>query len=520
MDDKRFDELIRGKAEAHIDPSTPSGAEMSRLFEHLPAQVATSWFASTTNKVMTLATTTLFILTIFLIYRTFRLEETIHLMDDSIQKASFSEGKIIYQYDTSMMDSLVSLNGQLDRKLDSLNSIGIRSSMLIQPQQPTIDTEAMANEVMAQLVKEIESNPELMEQIMRQLSGNDQVRENREENSDDSTEKPSLTKESLASRLVAEDQADALLKELNKDPERSKVISNLLSGNDPADSDALNMGVTEQGIESLSEEKKKDLLADYLAYDPESVQESAERAAIDSASVDLIKEYVAVTPLESRGIEKNDSLAITRNPLLFEDIREEQFKENRSILLGLGLGAGRLPLEGYESAGTTSLKLTGEYQPNERYGFASGIEFYRSEAETYDLNSIDITQFENFQAPNDIKEIKVNLQWMDIPLEAKLYLKRGKFSPYAIVSVRARVLLKETYTFETNSDDELTPEFESENNFIVPSFGYGIGSQFYLNPKFNGAIQLHHSIGGKGIGLSNQNLNTIQLQGILYFDLK
>lgn len=520
MDDKRFDELIKAKAESHVDTSTPSGAEMSRLFDQLPPP-ATSWFSSTTNKVVTLASTTLLILTIFLIYRTFRLEESIQIMEDSLQKASFSEGQVVYQYDTAMMDSLATLSYQLNKKLDSLGNLGYQTASIgqINDQSEQVNSEDFANQIMAQLIQEIESNPELMEQIKKQM-GIEEI-ENPSEIAKEVPEDIPPTKENVASSLVENDTADELLKELLKDPDKAKVIENLISGNSPDEQDALTMTVSDQEIESLSDDKKKDVIEKYLAYDPESAEEAARNAGLDSTSVKMIQEYVAITPLESRGIEQSDSLAMADARPLMAEVREEQVKQrNRSLQLGLGGGIGRVPFEGYEGGGTNSIKLTGEYQPNPRFGFATGVEFYSTELETYDINNFDLTRFEDLTVDeSEIDEIKLNMQWLDIPLEAKLYFKRGKFSPYAVVSVRARALIKEEFKIE-GDDDDITPEFESENKFIIPSYGYGVGSQFYINPKFNGAIQLHHSIGGKGIGIEERQLNTLQLQGILYFDLK
>lgn len=517
MDDKLFDKIIKEKAEAHIDPSKPSGAEMSRLFDQLPPAAGGSWFSSTTNRVVSIAATTLLILTIFLIYRTFRLEETIELLDERFEQSSIPETNIIYQYDTTAIDSLAKLSIRLNKRLDSLlenSSIGYSSSA--QPaSQIDFNEEEVANAVMDQLVREIQSNPALMNQIREQLGMNDAT-ENEEVIKD---EKPGvLSSDDVAAKLVEEDLADEVLSDLASDPESAKVISNLLSGNEPDEADGMAMDLSKEAIESLPTEKKEEIIKEYLEYDPETVTASLENIDASNDTQELVREYAAANPVETKKMEV-DSVALATKIENLEEIREEQTKaRNRKILIGGGVGIGRLPLDGFETAGTTSFKITGEYQPNSRFGFATGVEYYSSSAETHDVGSIDLSNFDGLTLSDDIDEVKINLQWLDIPLEAKLYFKRGKFSPYAIVSVRARALLKESYEFE--GDDEFSATPESENSFIFPSYGYGLGTQFYLNPKLNGAIQLHHSIGGEGIGSDEKQLNTIQLQGIIYFDLK
>lgn len=524
MDDKLFDKIIKEKAESYLDSSRPSGADMSRLIEQLPPSANVSWFSSTTNRVVSLVATTLIILTIFLVYRTFKLERTIELLDERLHESSISGERIIYQYDTTAMDSLAQLSIELNNRVDSLlaSGIGIVPAQHKQTNNvATLDAEAMADAVMKQLLEEIQSDPVLMNQIREQLGLNEEaVTEETISTLED--EQAVLTSEVVAKALTEEGLADDVLTDIASDPEKAKAIANLITGNDPEDEGAMGIGVSKEEIESMLDDRKEELLKDYLEYDPSSVSASVEKVGADNDINELMQEYMAVTPLERKQIAQTDSLARVSRLENLEEIREEQAKvRDRAILLGGGLGFGRLPIEGYESAGTQSFKLTAEYQPNHRFGFATGAEFYRSVAETDDISGIDLTKFEDLALENGTaEEVEVNLLWLDIPLEAKLYFKKGKFSPYAIVSIRARALLKESYTFEIDDEEDVSPSFESENTFVIPSYGYGLGTQFYLNPKLNGAIQLHHSIGGDGLGLSDEQFNTLQLQGIIYFDLK
>ena len=524
MDDKLFDKIIKEKAESHIDPSKPSGAEMSRLFDQLPPSGGGSWFASTTNRVVSVAATTLLILTIFLIYRTFRLEETIELLDERVQQSSIPQTNVIYKYDTATVDSLARLSIRLNQRLDSLlTNSAIRTSNLSNQTSTNdrvdLNEEQVANAVMAQLIKEIESNPALMEQIRKQLSMDEAMTEDARTDVPEEEEPEVISSKTIASALIKEDVADEVLYDLASDPEHSKAISNLISDNDPNEEDGLTMNISKEEIENMSDEKKEQLLKEYLEYNPEAVASAVEASSANDETQEQLKEYMAATMVESKKMEVDSVERVTKIENL-EEIREEQAKaRDRSILLGGGVGIGRVPIDGFGTAGTTSFKLTGEYQPNQRFGFATGAEFYTSSAETHDVGSVDLSNFNGLTLDDDIDEVKVNLQWLDIPLEAKLYFKRGKFSPYAIVSIRARALLKESYVFEGDDEDfSATPE--SEYSFILPSYGYGLGTQFYLNPKLNGALQFHHSIGGEGVGSNEQQLNTIQLQGIIYFDLK
>ncbi len=522
MDDKLFDKLIKEKAESHIDPSKPSGAEISRLFDQLPPSTGGSWFSSTTNRVVSVAATTLLILTIFLVYRTFRLEETIELLDERFQNTAVPQTNIIYQYDTTTVDSLAKLSIRLNNRLDSLLSTQSAGRYRSYPNQSAglaVDSDKVANAVMAQLIQQIQSDPALMDQIREQLGLNESYAA--EENEQNEPKIIVLSSGTVAKRLVEKDLADQVLADINSDPEKAEVISNLLAGNEPDEADAISMNLTDDDLESLSDSEKEELLKEYLEYDPKSVQSALEKSDSDEDTKAILEEYVAIAPIKNKKLQMKDSIALADRLADLEDVRDEQAKaRDRSILLGGGVGIGRLPFEDFGTVGTTSFKLTGEYQPNARFGFATGIEYYRTEGESYDIANFDLTRFDDLElGDSEIDEIKLNMQWLDIPLEAKLYFKKGKISPYAIVSVRARALLKESYKFETDEDD-LSPSVDSNNGLIFPSYGYGIGSQFYLNPKFNGALQLQHSIGGNGIGASNQQLNTIQLQGIIYFDLK
>ena len=191
-------------------------------------------------------------------------------------------------------------------------------------------------------------------------------------------------------------------------------------------------------------------------------------------------------------------------------------------MLGVGAGGGPLNLDEFGTGNATSIKLAAEYKPQPRFGLSSGLEYYRTELESYNISEIDLSGFTGL--PTDIgtttKEVKVSLQWMDIPLEAKMYLiPNGRFNPYLGISVRARALLKEEYKIETTTDMDFVPGFTSETKFAFPAYGYSVGTQYKLNPKLNGALQFQHMIGGEEMGLFENHYNPIQIQGILFFEL-
>ncbi|MEP1096091.1 MAG: hypothetical protein ABJG78_13335 [Cyclobacteriaceae bacterium] len=538
MDKSRFDDIIKEKLELHVDPIGPSGSEVTRLFEELPNVTAVA--TSVVSKVLVAASTLLFITSVFFIYRTYILEDTISSMRHEIIKLGNSEPEINIMADTVFWDSLeVITNRVVTKNKATQNSAGLSSITSTIPtgtyyqqfQLSAQDSQRFVNDIMAQLVATLESNPELLQELMSQLP--------RVESNDDNGENPdfgtsTMTPDELKTRIVRnlDDQGvvEEILIRISTDSVESKRLLNIITRNDPSTSEEDQLGLftttksTETSIADLSDERQLEVLEEYLDQNPQKVAEVAQTMQMDDSSLSRIQQYAAMEDLEGKKSIDLDSLRLDLPiALTAQEVREGQGKiSNRAFLIGAGLGTGTVNLDELGNGTTSSIKLAAEYTPQPRFGFSSGIELYRTEVESYKINEVDFSPFTGL--PTDIgstaKEIKVALQWMDIPLEAKLYLiPNGKFNPYLGISVRARALLKEEYKIETTTDMDFVPGFTSGTKLAFPAYGYSLGTMYKLNPKLNGALQFQHMFGGEDMGLFGNHYNPIQVQGILFFEL-
>lgn len=179
MDKSRFDDIIREKLESHVDPSRPSGAEMSRLFAEIPKPASSA--ISTMTKVLIAISSVLVIITIFLIYRNYRLEETMRSMQEEIIELGKGGTDVTYFPDTLFWDSLQSITRRIvvqsqdAQRSESSSTIPFSNtstpsiSSLDQVQLSAVDSQKFVNQVIEQLIATVENNPQLLEELLRNV---------------------------------------------------------------------------------------------------------------------------------------------------------------------------------------------------------------------------------------------------------------------------------------------------------------------------------------------------------------
>jgi len=159
---------------------------------------------------------------------------------------------------------------------------------------------------------------------------------------------------------------------------------------------------------------------------------------------------------------------------------------------------------------------------NPRWSFLSGLEYSSVEGESYDTENTDLSVFEDVPDAvlGDIKELKVNLIWMDIPFEGRFYLMPGrKVNPFLGGSLRTRFILNQSYKIESNSNGDVTPDFEAGNTFSLPAFGLAGGAVFEFGPRVSGGLKLQQTLGGTNLGPYDNKLNSLSGQAMLIFRL-
>ena len=521
MDNNQFDDIIRGKVETHTYPSGPSGEEMSKLFEQLPHVTSSS--SVSINRYVSLVSSVLLITTFLMIYRTLRLENTIESLETEIIDLKSQQPQLNYLSDTIFWDSVQSIQNQVIISQSS-SSRDFDKNPPSQLRLSAEDSQRFVNQVMAQLIAALESNPKMI----RMLTGDQEV-----ENIGIEETSATVTKEVLIQQISDANGVRSILKSIGEDPEEAEKLLKVINGYSGIPNED-NLSIVssassgdqqsiQRAIDELTENRAIEILESFLDEDPQKLADLAEKGGFSAEVVKNIQSYAASHDVDKREIALIDTLTFHRTLVRSnQEIRAEQKKvRNRSRLVGGGLGLGQLSLDELGNGNVLFLKVLAEYRPQQRWGFTGGLEFHTTEMENHDIRDVDFSNFEGLSQgiESNANEIKVSLQWLDVPLEAKMYLsKERKLNPYVLVSLRARALVGERYTFESSSGYE-SPDFTSDHKFIVPTYSYGLGSYFYLNPKMNGAFQVSHSLGGEGLGLFEKQFNTVQLQGILFFDL-
>lgn len=540
MDNSKFDDIIKSKLESHVNPSGPTGAEVSKLFDGLTNIGSTE--TSILVKTLIAATSVLVLTTIFFIYRTYILEEKIsslrnqnipeHIINPTINQVSFSTDTLFWDSLNVITKRLLNENKSDERR----NDLIAKNKKLRQSNTPfnlsPKDSQRFVNQIMDQLIASLEENPEILQELFAGIRAPDDYTNIQSQLHIDLQEvgkppiSPIASKEQLFTEQLGNTKIEALLKELVSEQSSRVPLQNIMTGLSPetSEDDRIELLNTSENTESLNEiiiekfshQEQIELLAAYLKYDPVAVSEAASIIKLDSTDISALSIYANEKKIVQENIAKPKVQNIT-------ETRIKQFKENKkSWWLSGGLGLGSIAISPTENSLVTSITTAVEFKPNQRFGFSFGADYHHANGEAYDLINANYSEFEYLTTGqvSDLKEIKVSLDWMDIPLVAKVYiLPDGKINPFVTVSMQARIILNESYTLETNQSGALNSEFESDEKFAFPTYGVGTGLRFKVGTKLDGAIRLQKSLGGKKMGPLDIEYNTLKGQASLFYRL-
>lgn len=527
MDNSLFDDIIKKKLEDHVDPSGPSASEMSRMLDNMPPTPGGGLSGSSTaTKIATAASVIFMITTIFLIYRTYLLNDTLASVQHELIKLGNQNQQILYKYDTLYWDSLQHYTRQAVREQYATQPSETSSQQIAAFQLNSQDSERLVGQLLTDLRKAVEEDPEFRKAILQQLDLPEEELPTFEAFASDSENEPLESmdlKENFGEETKpSKTDLSAVLLDLASNEEHAKKLTNIMLGLDPdtPEEDQLSIptsNVLKAELLAMSEEEQAEMITDFSRSEPVVTNETIRSLGLDSVfeqTIDKNEFLLSVLPAEK------DSLQVAEN--LVEDTPPIVRKEKRPISwwLQAGGGAGLVSINSSGNPSTTVLHVGVERRIGDRLGILVGAEYQSTEGESYDVENFDFSVFDDFDA-EDIKEIKTNLTWMDIPIKARFYVLPGrKINPFLGVSLKIRSLLKESYKVESNSGDDINPSFTNDNSAIsFPAFGAGAGAQFQLNPRLFGELRVNQSFGGSQLNLLGDRLNTLQAQGSLFIRL-
>jgi hypothetical protein len=542
MDNSRFDDIIKSKLESHIDPIGPSGSEVSLLFDGLSGISSTAIAAVT--KVLIATSGLLLITSLFFIYRTYILEETIISMQKNFVPLDQNPSQVLFQPDTLFWDSLEAITKRIISNNNVTQNTRIAPAAISKYQYANVsrpsfrlapeDSQRFVNEVMEQLIATLESNPELFQELFAGARLPESPSSLDILSASETTTMVNYPKERKIAQGLKSDQLTSLLEKIAESASGYAVIENLINGYAAETKKEDQIGLLKNEviqepftIDNLSNQQLLDVFTEFIKYDPEAATQASEKIGMDSVEIAPIKAYA----IEKQKINENKDQKIISTPIKsLAEVRDEQYKENRkSWWLYAGPGIGSTPINEMGNATTYSFSLGTEFKPNDRIGISTGISYNHSNHEKHfditsssDQNIIDYYDFEKYteEEQPEIKELKVNLNWIDIPLEARIYiLPNNKINPFVSISLKARASISETHVFDTNQSGYISPNFESENKFTFPAYGFGSGIRYRIGTQFEGAIQIQKSLGGKKMGVLESQYNTLQGQALIFYRL-
>ncbi len=535
MDNSKFDDIFKQKLESYEDPIGPSAAELSRLTKDLP-QVAAST-VSWVSKAIVASNALLLVTSLFFIYRTFILEEELTFTRSELVELQRS-GQQVILLDSVIYDSIRYITNRnirtaLYQERDSLRGLiaSLRSSnqsraAVSNPARSEEELQALMAGAVEDFIASLQQDPELLAAILGQ-EGEEPVEiviDEKPASLSYSERLQQLSEEASEKNLV-----EKILINAAKDSASSGMVRSILLGTDPdiAEDDQMTNSLTTKSsvelVAEMSDDEKASAFESLVAADPSLVSDAASEAGADDEFITAIDE---ISPRRIR-IEiprerpSRDSLnRVEQDP---ETVRDQQRRlRNRSWWLSMGLGAGLTPLNEAGTPRGTIISGLIERKLSERVGLASGIEYQSLEGETYDVENVDFGPFRDIPAGylDDVKEVKVNLKWLDIPFEGRFYLLPGrKINPFVAASIRARLLVSQSYKLESNSSDDLLPAFDAGNTFSIPGVGVSAGSLIEFSPRVNGGVRLQQTIGGSNLGPYDNKLNSLSGQALLIFRL-
>ena len=526
MDSSRFDDIIKNKLEDHVDPSGPSAAEMSRMLDSMPQTPGGLSGVSTATKIATAASLIFMITTIFLIYRTYLLNDTLTSVQHELINLGKQNQEILYKYDTLYWDSLQHYTRQAIRDQYRQQPIPVANQQQAGFQLAAADSERLVSQLLKDLQKAIEEDPEFRATILSQLDLSE-AELGSSLTSVANTEEALIPEEDegvVMAEVTQPTKTDltAVLLDLASEEEHAKKLTNILMGMDAdtPEEDQLTMPaskVLKAELMAMSEEEQADMIKDFSRSAPEVTNASIRSLGLDSVfeqTLDRNEFLLSALTDEKDTLQVANSTADEMPPV----IRNE--KKPVAWWLNVGGGAGLVSINSAGNPSTTIFHAGVERRIGDHIGILAGAVYQSTEGESYDVENFDFSVFDAFEA-EDIKEIKTYLTWMDIPIEARFYVLPGrKVNPFVGVSLKVRSLLRERYLVETNSGGEITPSFTNDNSAIsFPVFGAGAGAQFYLNQRLFGEVKVNQSFGGSKLDLLGDRLNSLQAQGSLFIRL-
>ncbi len=524
MDNSLFDDIIKNKLEDHIDPSGPSASEMSRMLDSMPQPPGGLSGISTATKIATAASVIFMITTIFLIYRTYLLNDTLTSVQHELIKLGNQNQEILYKYDTLYWDSLQHYTRKAVHEQfatqSSVQADQQQAGFQLNPQE----SQRLVNQLLDDLTKAIEEDPAFRTAILKQLDISEELPVNDAFASIEESQ-PLITNDSqeTVSEVTKPTKTDltAVLLDLAANEDNARKLTNILLGNDPdtPEEDQLTMpesDVLKAELIDMTEEEQTEMIANFSRSEPEVANRSIRSLGLDSVfdrTLDRNDFLLSTLP------DRNDTLNLEQEPVEVMPPVVRKEKKPVSWWLQAGGGTGIASINS-SNPSTTVFQAGVERRIGNRIGVILGAEYQSTEVETYDIENFDFSVFEEFET-EDIKEIKTYLTWMDIPIEARFYVLPGrKINPFLGVSLRVRSLLRESYKVETNSGEDLNPAFTNENSALsFPAFGAGAGAQFHLNSKLFAELKVNQSFGGGKLDLLENRLNALQAQGSLFIRL-
>lgn len=526
MDNSLFDDIIKNKLEDHEDPSGPSASEMSRMLDSMPPTPGGLSGISTATKIATAASVIFMITTIFLIYRTYLLNDTLTSVQYELIKLGKQNQEILYKYDTLYWDSLQYYTRKAVREQYAAQPSETAGQQVAAFQLNSQDSERLVRQLLNDLKKAVEQDPEFRKAILQQLDLPEEELPTFEAFASDSENDPleSMELKEIFREETKPSKTDlaAVLLDLASDEDHARKLTNIMLGLDPdtPEEDQLSIptsNVLKAELLAMSDEEQAEMITDFSRSEPAVTNESIRSLGLDSVfeqTIDKNEFLLSVLPAEKDSLQVSENLVDDTPPI----VRKE--KKPISWWLQAGGGAGLVSINSTGNPSTTVLHAGVERRIGDRLGILVGAEYQSTEGESYDVENFDFSVFDDFDV-EDIKEIKTNLTWMDIPIEARFYVLPGrKINPFLGVSIRVRSLISESYKIETNSEGEFNPSFTNDNSAIsFPTFGAGAGAQFQLNPRLFGELKVNQSFGGSQLDLLGDRLNTLQAQGSLFIRL-
>jgi hypothetical protein len=533
MDNNRFDDIIKQKAESFNDMTAPSGMEMSRMLDDLPTNALAGML--TLTKLFAITSGFFLITTFYFVYRSYQLEDAIY----SLKKDIIEIGDQRYDYQL-MTDTVF---------WDSLNSMTKRSFMIVPDSQyyvepaslvietassnpvqlSKLDSQRFVSAVIDQLIASIANDPNLLARIKSVAPSSTLSSEKSEESV--VSEKAAVDnvavakKKPLSASIANYWNREEILEQLQQDPEGQYLINSIASGTPISSSaeDRLNATIKKIDIKEMSAEQQLTIIDGIVKQDPGLIVKAIEEK-LDIGTGNQEKDNEVLDKLKALADEKLEESEESALPIVaaIETVRDEQYKERQqSWWIAVSGGIGLLETDLTRENKLNFFALTGEFRPIKNLGVISGLALNIANGESYDLTSIDLTLFEDLSADivDGPAEFKAYYSWINVPVNVRYYfITDKKLSPFISGGIQAKFLVSERYKFEAFGG-ETYPSFESSGTFIFPSYQVALGSLIQLSNRFSGGVEISRSFGDQDMAIFNESFNSMKFHLLLQYKL-